>query len=99
MGSEQETKEKLLSDHKKALTDYRKWDEEVKQLLKGRRAKDLSPEDMQTYRNVAAQRDLAYDRMRHLERALLDNIPGASTGSFPRVKKEELKKDKDKDDK
>ncbi len=93
MGSEQEVKEKLLSDHKAALNDYRQWDEKVKQLLKGRRANDLSPEDMETYREVAEKRDLAYDRMRHLERSLLDNIPGASTGPFPRINKEDLTKD------
>jgi hypothetical protein len=95
MSSEQEIKEKLLAQHKEALTDYRRWDGKVKQLLKGRRAKDLSPEDMETYRDVAERRDLAYDKMRHLERTLLDNIPGASTGPLPRIKSEDLTKDKD----
>lgn len=85
MTSEQEIKEQLLAQHKEALNDYRQWDEKVKQLLKGRRARDLSPEDMETYRDVAEKRDLAYDQMRHLERALLDNIPGASTGTFKRL--------------
>ncbi len=74
----------LLALHKAALNEYRQWDEKVKELLKGRRVKDLSPEDMVTYREAAAQRDLAYNQMRHLERALLDDIPGASTGVFKR---------------
>ena len=76
--------EDLLAQHKAALTDYRKWDQKVKELLKGRRVKDLSPEDREAYREAAEQRDLAYDQMRHLERALLDDIPGASTGPFTR---------------
>lgn len=75
----------LLSQHRAALDEYRKWDEEVKHLLKGRRVKDLDPDDMARYREAATQRDLAYDKMRHLERALLDDIPGASTGSFSRM--------------
>ena len=74
----------LLSLHRAALDEYRIWDEKVKHLLKGRRVKDLDPADMARYREAATQRDLAYDRMRHLERALLDDIPGASTGSFSR---------------
>lgn len=75
----------LLAEHKKALLAYREWDEKVKQLLKGRRVKDLSREDMEAYREAADQRDAAYDAMRHLERSLLDDIPGASTGSWPRA--------------
>lgn len=74
----------LLKQHKTALNEYRMWDEKVKELLQGRRIKDLSPEDMAAYREASSQRDLAYDRMRHLERALLDDIPGASTGFFKR---------------
>jgi len=75
----------LLAEHKRALLNYREWDEKVKHLLKGRRVKDLSQEDMEAYREAADQRDAAYDRMRHLERALLDDIPGASTGSWSRI--------------
>lgn len=83
--------EQLLIEHKAALQAYREWDEKVKQLLKGRRVQDLTPEDMLAYREAAAGRDAAYDRMRHLERALLDDIPGASTGHFPRPKFDEDK--------
>ena len=75
----------LLSQHKAALNTYREWDEKVKMLLKGRRAQDLMPEDMEAYRQAAAERDAAYDMMRHLERALLEDIPGASTQNLPRI--------------
>ena len=75
----------LLSQHKNALATYREWDEKVKMLLRGRRAQDLTQEDMLAYREAAEQRDAAYDLMRHFERALLDDIPGSSTGGFKRV--------------
>nr|MBN1229246.1 hypothetical protein [Anaerolineae bacterium] len=74
--------EDLLQQHKTALTEYRRWDEIVKQLLKGRRVKDLNQEDMEAYKIAAEKRDLAYDQMRHLERELLDDIPGASTEGY-----------------
>jgi hypothetical protein len=82
--SDQDQVDSLLEQHRAALNDYRKWDEIVKQLLKGRKVKDLAPEDMESYREAAKQRDMAYDRMRHLERNLLDDIPGASTGRLAR---------------
>ncbi len=75
--------EELLAKHKAALRMYREWDEKVKALLKGRKVKDLTPEDMESYREASSRRDAAYDDMRRLERALLDNIPGASTGAYP----------------
>lgn len=74
--------ESLLQKHKAALNVYREWDEKVKNLLKGRRLNDLTMEDMEAYREASEKRDAAYDEMRHLERALLDDIPGAATGSF-----------------
>ena len=82
----------LLAQHKAALNRYREWDEKVKQLLKGRRTQDLNPEDMEAYREASLSRDAAYDEMRHLERRLLDDIPGASTGSLPRVRLGDQKK-------
>ncbi len=85
----------LLAQHKLALLSYREWDEKVKILLKGRRAQDLTLEDMLAYREAADKRDAAYDRMRHLERMLLDDIPGASTGPFPRVDPKNIKKQND----
>ena len=45
----------LLSQHKAALNTYREWDEKVKMLLKGRRAQDLMPEDMEAYRQAVTQ--------------------------------------------
>jgi hypothetical protein len=82
--------ESLLTEHKAALNRYREWDERVKQLLKGRRVSDLTVADMEAYREAAANRDRAYDEMRHLERALLDNIPGASTGQWKTVDRNDL---------
>ncbi len=69
----------LLAQHKAALEEYRKWDEQVKQLLKARRAGDLSREEMETYREIVRQRDAAYDLMRRLEHALLNEDAGAET--------------------
>jgi hypothetical protein len=87
----------LLAQHKVALNSYREWDEKVKQLLKGRRTQDLAPEDMHLYREAADKRDAAYDEMRHLERQLLEDIPGAGTGTMARIKPEDLKQDKSSD--
>lgn len=92
MTSDKQVTEQLLAKHKEALTEYRRWDERVKQLLKGRRLRDLSQEDMEAYREAATKRDAAYDQMRHLERALLDDIPGATTGKFPRINPEDPRK-------
>ncbi len=88
--SENKEVDDLLTQHKTALKEYLTWDEKVKHLLKGRRTKDLSHEDMEAYREAADRRNTAYDLMRHLERLLLDNIPGASTGPLPRVRPEDL---------
>ena len=83
--SDQNHIEDTLTEHRKALHEYHEWDQKVKHLLKQRRISDLTEAEMLSYREIAAKRDAAYDRMRHLERALLDNIPGASTGSFKRA--------------
>lgn len=80
--------EEMLDLHKAALEEYNRWDDAVKKLLKGRRVKDLTEEDMLQYREAARARDAAYDRMRHLERELLDSIPGATTGRFKPVRPE-----------
>jgi hypothetical protein len=80
----------LLAQHKEALNAYREWDEKVKHLLQGRRMQDLKPEDMNSYREAAEKRDAAYDDMRHLERQLLEDIPGAGTGTMPRIRPEDL---------
>ena len=69
----------LLDQHREALNTYREWDERIKRLLKGRRMRDLDPDDMKQYREIASKRDAAYNMMRHYERMLLDDIPGAST--------------------
>ena len=85
MSDDKKATNSLLDQHKAALQEYRKWDEKVKMLLKGRRVKDLTHEDMADYQEAARNRDIAYDRMRHFERALLDDIPGAATGQFPHL--------------
>ncbi|MBN1121948.1 MAG: hypothetical protein JXJ17_12785 [Anaerolineae bacterium] len=85
MSDDKKTTNSLLDQHKAALMEYRKWDEKVKMLLKGRRVKDLTRKDMVAYQEAARQRDMAYDQMRHFERALLDDIPGAATGQFPHL--------------
>jgi hypothetical protein len=96
MSADKEFTDQLLADHRKALDEYQRWDEKVKQLLKGRRAKDLDEEDMIAYREAALRRDNAYDLMRHLERALLDDIPGSQTVQFKRINVDAfLKKDDD----
>jgi hypothetical protein len=61
----------LLAEHKQAVLDYREWDMKVKDLLVGRKADQLSRGELATYREIAARRDEAYDRMRHLEQILL----------------------------
>jgi hypothetical protein len=61
----------LLDEHKQAVLDYREWDAKVKDLLVGRKADQLSRKELATYREIAAKRDEAYDRMSHLERILL----------------------------
>ena len=86
----------LLAQHRAALNAYREWDEKVKLLLQGRRAQDLTPEDMNAYRKAAEERDAAYDVMRHLERQLLDDIPGASTSSLARPNLDDQMKKKRK---
>jgi hypothetical protein len=61
----------LLAEHKQAVLDYREWDAKVKDLLVGRKADQLSREELATYRDIAARRDEAYDRMCDLEQILL----------------------------
>lgn len=78
----------LLAAHKQALAEYFRWDAEVKGLLKGRLHKDLTAEEITAYREVAANRDAAYDQMRFFERKLLNAIPDADTGEFPSFKQE-----------
>jgi len=92
--SDNNTVDDLLQRHKAALTAYREWDEKVERLLKGRRMQDLTPQDMESYRRVAAERDVAYDQMRHLEKQLLDDIPDAATGPYPRVNPKDARKPK-----
>ena len=98
----QEQTDNLLSQHKKALNEYHQWDEKVKEMLKGRRLRDLTEEDREKYNTISDKRDRAYNEMRRLERLLLDNIPGATTGSFAPISQAQIdeynKKKRDKTD-
>ena len=97
----QEQTEGLLTRHRKALNEYHRWDQKVKEMLKGRRLRDLTEEDRKKYNDISEQRDNAYNEMRRLERLLLDNIPGATTGTFKPITPEQIeqsKKDKKKSD-
>ncbi|NDJ52757.1 MAG: hypothetical protein GYB68_06695 [Chloroflexi bacterium] len=78
--------EDLLAEHRTVQADYHVVEQHVKDLLRGRRMKDLSPDDMAVYRELSERRDALYNRMRQLERRLLDGVPGASTTSMPRLK-------------
>jgi len=98
--SQQQT-EGLLARHKAALNEYHKWDQQVKMMLKGRRLRDLTEEDREKYNDISEKRDSAYNEMRRLERLLLDNIPGATTGTFKPLTPEQIeqhKKDNKKSD-
>jgi hypothetical protein len=65
--------EELLARHRVALDEYHRWDSRIAQLLKGRRARNLNPEELAAYREAVERRDAAYDEMSRLERMLLDN--------------------------
>jgi hypothetical protein len=80
----------MLAKHKRALTAYHEWDQKVKALLQGRRAQDLTADDMMAYREAATRRDAAYDEMRHLERMLLDDIPDSSA-AYPAIEPDDIK--------
>ncbi len=81
----------LIEAHRAALAEYNRADRAVKQLLKGRVYKDLTEANRLLYQEVAERRDNAYNDMRRLERALLDDIPGAQTGLYKPLPKEKLK--------
>lgn len=86
-----ENTDNLIERHRTALANYNKADLEVKQLLKGRQYKDLTEADRKRYQAVSERRDNAYNEMRRLERALLDDIPGSQTGFYMPIDPELLK--------
>ena len=61
-------------EYQEAVLAFESLDEQVDRLLSahGGHSKDLSDEDFAHYRELADLRDLAYNRMKTLERALLD---------------------------
>ena len=61
-------------EYQEAVLAFEALDEQVDGLLSahGGHSKDLSDEDFAHYRELAELRDLAYNRMKTLERTLLD---------------------------
>ncbi|MBX3086727.1 MAG: hypothetical protein KF716_34155 [Anaerolineae bacterium] len=64
----------FVQAYRDAQLAYEKIDEELDTLLqsKGGHTKDLSDDDYERYRELAHRRDIAYNHMKTLERALLD---------------------------
>jgi hypothetical protein len=73
---EQVTQEQLarMQEYRQSVLEYEELDSKIDQLLQSRggHTKDLTDEDYIRYRELADLRDLAYNRMKGLERALLD---------------------------
>ena len=60
--------------YRQSVLDYEALDEQIDQLLQSRggHSDQLTDEEYTHYRELADLRDLAYNRMKTLERALLD---------------------------
>jgi hypothetical protein len=69
-----QTRVTLVREYQEAVLAYEKLDEQIDQLLQSRggHTEDLSDADYVHYRELASLRDLEYNRMKTLERALLD---------------------------
>ncbi len=63
-------------EYEQSVLAYEKLDKQVDELLssRGGHSDDLSDEDYVRYRELAELRDLAYNRMKTLERTLLDEV-------------------------
>jgi hypothetical protein len=63
----------LVQAYRDAVVAYEALDEELDALLqsKGGHSKDLTDAEYDRYRELARRRDLAYNHMKNLERALL----------------------------
>jgi hypothetical protein len=66
---------KAAQDYQKSVLEYEALDRQIDELLssRGGLSENLSDEDYAHYRELADLRDLAYNRMKTLERALLDD--------------------------
>lgn len=64
----------FVQAYRDAQLAYEQLDEELDTLLqsKGGHTKDLSDDEYERYRELAHRRDIAYNHMKTLERALLD---------------------------
>ena len=62
-------------EYQQAVEEFEKLDRQVDQLLssRGGHTDKLSDEEYTHYRELAERRDLAYNRMKTLERSLLDD--------------------------
>ncbi len=60
--------------YEQTVLEYEKLDKQIDQLLssRGGRPENLSDQEFAHYRELADLRDLAYNRMKTLERGLLD---------------------------
>ncbi|MCC7449108.1 MAG: hypothetical protein IT324_16945 [Anaerolineae bacterium] len=63
-------------EYEKSVLAYEKLDQQVDDLLssRGGHSDNLTDEDYVRYRELAELRDLAYNRMKTLERSLLDDV-------------------------
>ena len=63
-------------EYEQSVLAYEQLDQQVDELLssRGGHSDDLSDEDYIRYRELAELRDLAYNRMKTLERTLLDEV-------------------------
>jgi hypothetical protein len=63
-------------EYQKSVLAYEALDEQIDSLLQARggASENLSDEDYAHYRELADLRDLAYNRMKTLERGLLDEV-------------------------
>lgn len=64
----------MIQAYREAVLAYEALDAKIDELLQSRggHTEDLSDEDYVRYRDLAALRDLAYNRMKTLESQLLD---------------------------
>ncbi len=63
-------------EYKQSVLAYEALDAQIDELLQSRggQSENLSDEEFAHYRELADLRDLAYNRMKTLERALLDEV-------------------------
>ena len=75
MGDETQGPVAKVHEYEQSVIAYEKLNNEIDQFLsaRGGHSEDLSDEEFAHYRELADLRDLAYNRMKRLERGLLDD--------------------------